>query len=96
MKLNQMIVVLCLVGLPSGAWAHGNKVDSTQHVLETALEKFKQEESAASVEAFSGVKAWPDGSDIKVKIYLSANTSLQYTCMEHVMDGKEMVMCSKN
>lgn len=94
MKMNLWIVTLLVSIVPAFAFAHGNKVDTTSHALSTALQKFSQEE-AANIPNFLGVKAWPDGHNIQVKVYLPENGVILYTCGEHEMDGQEMMMCTK-
>ncbi len=91
---KSIVLGLMAILMPLSVFAHGDKVGVTQHAIETVLEKFKKEE-ATQVEKFLGVKAWPDGQKVQVKVYLPNSTFIQYGCSEHEMNGEEMVMCDK-
>lgn len=84
-----------LTAIPVVAFAHGNKVGGTGKAIEAALEKFGQEENHTVVDGFLGVKGWPDQDKVQVKIYLPNNAFIQYSCVEHEMNGSEMIMCAK-
>jgi hypothetical protein len=91
-----MFSLAMLLGVvPVAALAHGTKLSMTKEAINAALDKFSKEETA-SVNGFVGVKGWPDGHNIMVKIYLGNNTTVQYTCMEHEMENAEMWMCEKS
>ena len=80
--------------LSFSAWAHPKKTDATVHAIQTVIEKFNREE-AASLPRYQGLKAGPDRDRYSVRIYLTQNVTLLYSCYEHVMNGQEMMMCDK-
>mgnify|MGYP001592613997 CR=1 FL=1 len=92
---TKLLIAMMIVAIPVVAFAHGSKVGSTGHAIETALKKFEQEETHAVVDGFLGVKGWLDQDKVQVKIYLPNNAVIQYTCFEHEMNGSEMTMCTK-
>lgn len=65
--------------LPVSAFAHGNKVDMTADSIVAALNKFKTEE-ASQMNAFVGAKGWVDGAQTMVKVYLTGNLTITYSC----------------
>lgn len=76
------------------ALAHGDLVEMTTVSVKQGLAQFKVDHPEHASH-FTGVKAWPVGSDIKLKIYLPDNTTINYTCVhKENPDGTNNVVCT--
>ena len=85
-----------LFSLSVGAFAHGTKVEATLHGVQSAIEVFKSAETKEVQETFTGVKGWPSGSNIKVKVYLTGDKTLDYVCTEDHSGHHEVMTCVKS
>jgi hypothetical protein len=86
---------LAFLAVSNPAWAQESTIDDMGKAVVEALKLFQQDEPTKAQD-FSGVKAWIDGGQFQVKIYLQpASEFIQYTCFKHVMGGEEMIMCDK-
>lgn len=96
MKKMKMMMMCLLTVAPVLAFAHGSKVDLTQDVIQSALQKFTTEE-AAQVASFVGVKGWIDQANVMVKVYLTNNNAITYSCSVMEMGGgqPDMITCAK-
>lgn len=86
MKLSKLMVGSALSALtlaPSFALAHGSKMDAVTNGVAAALAVFERDERDPVKSAFAGVKAWLEGKDIRVKVYLSGQPELRYVCKGH-------------
>jgi len=80
--------------LPAFALAHGTKVELTSKASAAALEKFENESTGLLIRAFEGVKAWPTGTDFRIKIYLKDMDTVRMVCVEdHGPAGEVILVC---
>jgi hypothetical protein len=96
--MNKLIFgILATLAFCPSAFAHGDKLDMTGDGISEALKKFQAEE-AAQAGHFAGVKGWLDADKIMVKIYLSNNSAVIYSCSLMEMGGgsDHMVTCTKS
>ena len=92
---NLLVVSFAVIAFPVLALAHGNKIDITGDGIAAALKKFETEETSHAAN-FSGVKGWMDADKIMVKVYLSDNSAITYTCtMMEMNGGDDMFTCVK-
>ena len=66
--------------------------------VDKALATFKVDESHSRVDGFRGIKSWPAGPIMKVKVYFSGEetSNLTYDCqMAHEGEEEEAVACAK-
>lgn len=76
------------------ALAHGDLIEMTTVSVKQGLAQFKFDHPEHAMH-FTGVKAWPVGSDIKLKIYMPDNTTINYTCVhKENPDGTNNVVCT--
>lgn len=94
MNLKSTLLVVVAMGLAQTGQAHENKIKMTNLHLSAALEQFESKETALA-ESFTGVKAWPYGHSVKVRIYVGKQGSILYSCKEVEEDGAEKVVCEK-
>ena len=87
-KITLVAVTVLLVS--SFAFAHGNKLAMSAESISVVAEKFEKEE-APSLPDVIGVKGWPDADKIQVRVYLTNNRTVSYTC--HMMNNQ--IMCAK-
>ena len=96
LALSPIFALSLAIVSSSSAWAHGNKFSMTAEAISAAGEKFEVDEKA-SLKLFTGVKGWLDGDKVQVKVYLSDNTTVGYTCAMMEMNGDDdMMMCSRS
>jgi hypothetical protein len=92
MKKFALILVSCAVS--SVAFAHGDVLDMTAASVAQGLKQLEADHPE-HVEHFQGVKAWPVGADIKLKIYLPDNVTMGYTCVhDDTIPGENKVKCT--
>ncbi len=90
-----IIALLLAVALPMSAFGHGSVIELTDLSATAALTKFQAEETEPTLDDFNGIKAWPSGAVIKVKVYLKSSDALVYSC-QMVHDGAdEEMVCTK-
>lgn len=91
-----LALVFAVVAFPLLAFAHGDKVDMTGDGISAALKKFTTE-NAGQMSSFSGVKGWLDGDKIMVKVYLTGNATITYSCTMMEMGGgaDDMITCNR-
>ncbi|MDZ4676351.1 MAG: hypothetical protein SGI74_02485 [Oligoflexia bacterium] len=87
--INKLLVVTALF-LPVISFAHGNKASMTAASIVVATEKFEKDYAAQLVN-YTGVKGWPEGAKVQVKIYLTNSKVIGYSC--HMMGTN--VMCDR-
>jgi hypothetical protein len=92
MKNFFLLAVLAL--LPAASFAHGTNIAMTAEAITTAGEKFETDE-AASLPLFTGVKGWTSADKILVKVYLSNNTAVNYTCSMVMVGNDHKTSCEK-
>lgn len=90
MKTILSLVILFATLIPAVSFAHGNKLAMTSESIAVVAEKFEKEEGP-SLPDVTGVKGWPDAANIQVKVYLTNNRTVSYTCM--MMNNA--IMCDK-
>ncbi len=80
--------------ISASAFAHGDLIEMTTVSVKEGLAQFKKDHPEHATH-FTGVKAWPVGSDIKLKMYLPDNTTINYTCVhKENPDGTNNVVCT--
>jgi hypothetical protein len=89
------ILGLAVITFAANTWAHGSKSGMTVHAIEKAVENFNKDHQEHAAH-FSGVKGWPDGTKIAVRIYIGPRDSIQYSCVEVMENNEEHVDCSEN
>ncbi|MDZ4660122.1 MAG: hypothetical protein SGJ18_00750 [Pseudomonadota bacterium] len=83
---------------PVVAFGHGNTIDATNDSVVQALKVFKETESDQTKTNFTGLKAWPNGDMIMVKVYVTTSgteSSVNYMCMMDHQGGSEKINCTK-
>lgn len=90
-------VILAVICLPVLALAHGSPIEATEAAALKALALFKGESEQVKAN-FHGIKAWPSGADIFVKVYLSKDNkdALNYSCVMNHASGHDEIECKKN
>lgn len=78
MKVSLAVASLA-VYFSSIAFAHGKPIDMTTASVTEGIAQFKKDHPE-HIEHFQGIKAWPVGTTIELKIYLPDNASVGYTC----------------
>jgi hypothetical protein len=91
--MNKILVVLAACAVSSLALAHGNVLDMTAASVTEGLKQLKIDHPE-HVDHFQGVKAWPVGADIKLKIYLPDNVTVGYTCVHKDQGDAGKVACA--
>jgi hypothetical protein len=92
MKSIAFVLVSC--ALSATAFAHGNILDMTAASVAEGLKQLKADHPE-HVDHFQGVKAWPAGADLKLKIYLPDNVTIGYTCKHNDQAaGDNKVQCT--
>lgn len=89
MKILACAVSLCVSAV---ALAHGNALDMTAASVTQVLTQLKVDHPE-HVEHFQGVKGWPEGDTLKVRIYLPDSATLTYVC-SHDDTAASKVKCS--
>ena len=91
-KMKKLLALLATftVLTPAISFAHGDKFDMVKDSIAMVYPIFKAGH-AADLPNFTGVKGWPDQDKILVKVYLSTNTTVNYSCM---MMPDDTMMCS--
>ena len=93
---TRILLALVIAAIPLTSFAHGTKAAVTAAAVDAAIEKFGKEEAAETIAAFTGVKGWPSGAALNVKVYLSnATKEINYTCQHMDHGGQMMVTCTK-
>ncbi len=92
--MKQLILGLSIMASSLSLFAADSAPKTTGEAISVATDKFISEESG-SVSLYAGIKGWPSGSATLVRVYLSNNTSINYSCAKMNMGGGEMMMCDK-
>jgi hypothetical protein len=92
-KLSLAFLILSALS-PMSAFAHGTAVAMTAEAVANAGEIFEKNEPA-SLPLFTGMKGWLDQDKIQVKVYLSSNSAIQYTCTMADVGGTHVITCTK-
>ncbi|OQW48479.1 MAG: hypothetical protein A4S09_04680 [Proteobacteria bacterium SG_bin7] len=90
-------IILATICLPMLALAHGSPIDAVDAASHEALTLFKGETEQVKSN-FRGIKAWPAGADVLVKVYVNQDNkevSLNYTCVMNHAGGNDAIVCSK-
>ncbi|MCB0414305.1 MAG: hypothetical protein KDD50_08235 [Bdellovibrionales bacterium] len=91
------LLIAAIFALPMLAHAHGDVFEMTEMSVSEALRKFQTEETTSTIQAYRGVRAWPSGAEIKVRVYYGAQDSFLYSCeMDHATGAEEKIVCQKN
>jgi hypothetical protein len=94
MKKLSLVVIIMSALAPLSAFAHGTAISMAAEAVTQAAELFETHE-AASLPLFTGIKGWPDQDKLQVKVYLSNNTTMQYTCTMADTGGQHVITCAK-
>lgn len=86
-----LAIALSLIASTS-AFAHGTSVDMTGASISVALSQLKVDHPE-HVAHFQGVKGWPEGDLINVKIYLPDNATVVYVC-QHDESAPQEAKCT--
>ena len=89
-RFPAMFLGLAGILVPKLSLGQGNKAQLIQAGITAALAKF-QKDDPSSVPNIAGSKGWVDGDKVQVKVYLSGNFTLRYSC--HEMN--QQLMCDK-
>lgn len=94
--MKKIAIALVSCAFSTVALAHGNVLDMTAASVAQGLKQLKIDHPE-HVDHFQGVKAWPVGSEIKLKIFLPANGLVNYTCVHNDQAvGENKVQCTMN
>lgn len=95
-KFGILLMGLAMVSA-NPAFAHGVKVDMVAEGLTQAVATFKAREPSDVRKSFAGIKGWIEGHGVKVKVYLSGDQAIRYTCTEDEdpSTGKDVFVCVK-
>jgi hypothetical protein len=89
-----LLALTCISGFSFGsaAWAHGTKSGMTAHAIQEVTKIFEKDH-AHHGDSYLGIKGWPSGSKIIVRVYLTEDQTLKYSCTEVEEHGKESLVC---
>ncbi len=91
------LILAAAIALPGLAHAHGNVFAMTKMSVDAALERFQADEPTSIVQDYKGIRSWPIGDELKVRVYHGPQESIVYTChMDHASGEAEKVMCMKD
>ena len=95
MKKVSLVVILLSAFVPVTSFAHGTAISMTAEAMTQVGELFEAND-AKSLPLYTGMKGWPDQNNILVKVYLSNNTTMQYSCTMQDQGGQHVITCVKN
>jgi len=93
--MKKLIISAIIAFGPTFALAHGDVLDVVQESVAASFSLFSKDEPAAIKKAFTGVKAWPSGSKVMVKVYLKDMDAMSYSCEMDHSGGNDEVVCQK-